>query len=315
MSKIEWTGQTWNPVVGCTIHSAGCKGCYAMKDAYRLMHNPNAKVAAKFAGTAKLVNGHAVWTGKLNLSEDALLAPLRRRTPTTYFVNSMSDLFHQQMPEEWIDRIFAVMALCPQHIFQVLTKRADRMHAYLIDSTWPRRVSEIVNAWPDSAISHGNEFAGDFALCFGNQLPNVWLGVSIEDRRTMLERAAYLARTPAAVRFWSAEPLIGDLGETALPVDWVICGGESGSTARPMHPDWARSLRDQCAAAGVPFFFKQWGEWAPTEARDDNEALSPAFRDARGSASCLVDGIRMGRIGKKLAGRRLDGVEHEEMPA
>ena len=354
MSKIEWTGKTWNPVVGCTIHSSGCKGCYAMKDAYRLMHNPNARIAEKFAGTARMVNGHAVWTGKLNLSEDALLAPLRRRTPTTWFVNSMSDLFHEDMPVEWIDRIFAVMGLCPQHTFQVLTKRAVRMRAYLS----VRKAAAPIN------VPVGDGTLGQHP--FNDELKppaNVWIGVSIEDQRAADGRILQLLKTPAAVRFLSCEPLIGsvdlkrvcigegDVDQTqphaeglkhvrfnidALKgvqsfkwpaLDWVICGGESGSTARPMHPDWARSLRDQCDAAGVPFFFKQWGEWAPGE-----NAIGPATRTEQTAEwdgerwffSSLTprmseelhydDAPDVYRLGKKACGRWLDGVEHNGMP-
>jgi protein gp37 len=350
MSKIEWTGETWNPLVGCTVHSSGCKGCYAMKDAYRLMHNPHPAIAAKFAGTAKMVNGHAVWTGRINFDEATLLKPLKRRGATTYFVNSMSDLFHQAVTDEQIDRIFAVMALCPQHTFQVLTKRADRMRAYLSDPAWPSRVSDIVNAWPEKEIGHGNEFSGDFALCFGSQLPNVWLGVSVEDQPAADERIPDLLATPAAVRFLSCEPLLGfiDLGaawhgESALAsecwgecnwcrngasfpplwncqqgrqsgadadkmrsgVDWVICGGESGPRARPMEAEWARLLRDQCASAGVPFFFKQWGNYLPAgQVATQTGLWSPSGDNP--PPLCTT---------KKNAGRQLDGVEHSGMPA
>lgn len=359
MSKIEWTGKTWNPLVGCTIHSAGCKGCFAMRDAYRLMHNPNPAIAEKFEGVAKMVNGHAVWTGRINFSEAALKIPLRRHVATTWFVNSMSDLFHQHVPDEQIDRIFAVMALCPQHTFQVLTKRADRMRAYLNNPSWPRRVSEIVNAWPASEIGHGNEFTADFALCFGAQLPNVWLGVSVEDQQTADERIPDLLATPAAVRFLSCEPLIGPVDlrsicnghyfqnpltgdrwhetpeglggasdQNGARIHWVICGGESGPNARPMHPHWARSLRDQCAAAGVAFFFKQWGEWRPQLALETHSfdtakgraQRTPAFLLNRdGSVHCFVGSAEtnapvMLRVGKREAGRLLDGGEHNGMP-
>lgn len=343
MSKIEWTGETWNPLVGCTIHSAGCKGCYAMKDAYRLMHNPHPAIAEKFAGTAKMVNGHAVWTGRINFDEATLLKPLKRRVPTTYFVNSMSDLFHQAVADEQIDRIFAVMALCPQHTFQVLTKRADRMQTYLAFGGTVRRIMEAArelhravapdpdrrrkqfHAWHAKFASMlawtalGGVASDQFLRKEPNRshpswvqwpLPNVWAGVSIEDNRALHDRAYALKCTPAAVRFWSCEPLIGpfgDIPETWWP-DWVICGGESGKGARPMHPDWARTLRDKCAAAGVPFFFKQWGEWLGGGPGRFEGSGCRGLKDWNDDHFSVL-------VGKGAAGRLLDGVEHNGMPA
>jgi len=400
MSKIEWTGRTWNPLVGCTIHSAGCKGCFAMRDAYRLMHNPNPAIAKKFAGTAKMVNGHAVWTGKINFSSDALLAPLRRRVPTTYFVNSLSDLFHQSVSDEKIDLIFAVMALCPQHTFQVLTKRSDRMRAYFAE-TWqpapardvkvagetihleaePRgddRWDQINSAIDDITLGlHGGAELFEHKRFWTTEgdligrpawprrpLPNVWLGVSVEDQRSADERIPDLLATSAAVRFLSCEPLLAPLnlrkivlrrdgqaptklsnrlGDYVQPlagnftdsprIGWVIAGGESGPRARPMHPDWARDLRDQCAEAGVPFFFKQWGDWLPgevfTEVRDgvtrgglsrfpdgpEGETFPGKPSHWWGDAATFTPGLISVRVGKGVAGRRLDGVEHSAMPA
>ena len=257
MSKIEWTGKTWNPIVGCSVVSPGCTNCYAMKDAWRFHHN---SATPHYRDTAKRVNGKAVWTGKVALAPDhILLEPLRRKKPTTWFVNSMGDLFHESVPDEWIDRVFAVMAHAPQHQFQILTKRARRMREYLSGDAL-RRVARAANRirTVDGLI--------------GWPLPNVWLGVSTEDQKRADERIPDLLATPAAVRFISAEPLIGPiklkevLGGDWLAsgksgerrgLDWVIVGGESGKGARPMHPDWARALRDQCASAGVPFFMKQ----------------------------------------------------------
>jgi protein gp37 len=345
MSKIEWTGETWNPLVGCTIHSAGCKGCYAMKDAYRLMHNPHSAIAAKFAGTAKMVNGHAVWTGRINFDEASLLKPLRRRTPTTYFVNSMSDLFHQAVTDEQIDRIFAVMALCPQHTFQVLTKRADRMQAYF---SWKNttRSHAVWRAMYGEAktVAAGAVLDSWYGGPNPEQWPlqNVWLGVSVEDQRAADERIPDLLATPAAVRFLSCEPLIGPVNiidgmwagdgppaaDLEAKIDWVICGGESGPRARPMHPTWARSLRDHCAAAGVPFFFKQWGEWAPGEnatgAATRTERTAEWFESGWHFSSLTPriseelhrdDAPDLYRLGKRDAGRWLDGIEHNGMPA
>lgn len=340
-SKIEWTEQVWNPLVGCTVHSPGCTNCYAMRDAWRKQFNPNAKIAAKYAGTVeKTKGGQLLWTGRVNFSEEALLAPLRRRVPTRYFVNSMSDLFHAQVPDETIDRIFAVMALCPQHTFQVLTKRSDRMREYLSD---PKMHFRVAMTWENRlAQAHSVE-----TLCRALPLPNVWLGVSVEDQARADLRIPDLLATPAAVRWISAEPLLGpvaladfctghyftnaltgarwhdapegvsaaaDMGGAKL--DWVVCGGESGPDARPMHPDWARALRDQCASAGVPFFFKQWGEWAPTTnlAPKATHWLS-RFGRLYGRDDPAAEGRGINRPGKKAAGRLLDGVLHDGFPA
>lgn len=228
MSAIEWTGETWNPVVGCTKVSAGCKHCYAERMAKRLKAMGQAKYAP-------VVNEAGRWNGVLNFDADALDKPLRRKTPTTYFVNSMSDLFHETLDDSSIGAIFEVMKRCPQHTFQVLTKRAERMRAYMR----ARR---------------------DYA-----RLENVWLGVSIENRATLLERAPLLNTTPAVTRFWSCEPLLEDIAPDAWDMlaenfaDWVIVGGESGPGARLIDPDWVRGMLHACTNAGVPFFFKQWG--------------------------------------------------------
>lgn len=354
MTHISWTEKTWNPIAGCSLLSAGCTNCYAMRDAHRLAGNPNAKIAAKYGGLTRLSGGRAVWTGKVNLDEAAMLAPLRRRRPTTYFVNSMSDLFHEAVPDAWIDRIFAVMALSPQHRFQVLTKRSARMREYFRESNqWRARIAELLNDIKPSPIWNGNVHQG-WQNLHGKPdgLPNVWLGVSVEDQAAADARIPDLLATPAALRFLSCEPLLGPVdlemlhydritnidalngrhgvvhpmqGECAK-IDWVIVGGESGARARPMHPDWARAIRDQCAAAGVPFHFKQWGEFAPGEVAGD--FLDPDKR-ARGLSlfdnqwsECWseVDGHcddepDVYRIGKAKAGRMLDGVLHDAVPS
>jgi protein gp37 len=248
-SKIEWTDDTWNPIIGCSIVSPGCTLCYAMRDAYRKGFNPK---VPQYHGLAKLVNGNPVWTGKIHMnSERAIRFPLDHKKPRMMFVNSMGDLFHEDIPDAWIDRVFAIMAMAPQHTYQVLTKRARRMRQYMstvtldriaaaaTDGTWPL----LPPAWP---------------------LPHVWLGVSTERQQEADERIPELLATPDAVRFISAEPLIGPItlkpylvGEPRL--DWVIVGGESGpeEKLRPMDEAWARSIRDECVAAGVPFFMKQ----------------------------------------------------------
>lgn len=325
-SKIEWTDATWNPVAGCSIVSKGCTNCYAMKTAARL-----AKISAsaeKYAPTVKTVNGNPVWTGKLTFDEKALVKPLSWKRPRMIFVNSMSDLFHENVPDEWIDRIFAVMALCPQHIFQVLTKRPQRMREYF--SNYEQRNNDIGRAVMDIDDDH---------VLFRHALPlkNVWLGVSVEDQKTADERIPPLLETCAAIRFISAEPLLGavdlelekpDNGEP-MGLHWVICGGESGPDARPMHPDWARTLRDQCAAADVPFFFKQWGEYAEFDKENgiigsEDYALAQSG-DVLGWGSTKTGGFfpdddvwkkeniaHMTRCGKKKAGNYLDGRQHLE---
>jgi protein gp37 len=239
-SKIEWTESTWNPVVGCTKLSAGCKFCYAEVMAKRLQ--------------AMGVPGYETGFKKVRILPNRLDEPARRSKPTVYFVNSMSDLFHIKVPESFIDRVFDVMAACPQHTFQVLTKRADR----LLDYTLERAV-------PD----------------------NVWLGVSVENRRHGVPRIADLRRVPAKTRFLSVEPLLENVGELDLSgIDWVIVGGESGHGARRMREEWVRNVQRQCDAQGIRFFFKQWGAFG-------------------------LDGVRRS---KKENGRLLDGKTWDAMP-
>lgn len=355
-SNIEWTQATWNPIVGCSIVSPGCTNCYAMKMAARI-EGMNAEAYASgrkptaphYDGTTKNVNGNNVWTGKLaRASDETLREPLRRRKPTTYFVNSMSDLFHESVPDEWIDQVFAVMALAPQHTFQVLTKRAKRMRKYLSrEVDW----SALLGATSTSMHTNGRidtQRATELhhrmtAATMPWPLPNVWLGVSTERQKEADERIPEMLVTPAAVRFISAEPLLGpiDLHEV-IPeplswshahgfsgLDWVIVGGESGPGSRPMHPDWARALRDQCLAAGVPFFFKQWGNWYPLIDRDRDDpdwrrnysvtnSQPDRFCILNFAGGCGFHGERvhlMERCGRKKAGRELDGLVHDEMPA
>lgn len=232
-SAIEWTEATWNPVTGCDRVSEGCDHCYALTLAKRL----------KAMGTRRYqADGDPRTSGPgfgVTLHHDQLDLPVRWRRPRVVFVNSMSDLFHDAVPEDFIFDVFEAMAEASQHTFQVLTKR-------------PGRMASVVRRWVDDA----------------RVLPNVWLGASVENQRWAEIRVPKLVETPAAVRFLSCEPLLGGIDLDALnggewPIDWVIVGGESGPGARPMHAEWARSLRDQCVSAGVPFFFKQWGGRTP----------------------------------------------------
>ncbi|MGQ0700787.1 MAG: DUF5131 family protein [Panacagrimonas sp.] len=213
-SKIEWTEQTWNPTVGCTKVSPGCKNCYAETMARRL----------RAMGTPGYENGF-----RLTLMPDRLDEPLRRRKPTVYFVNSMSDVFHPRVPFEFVDQIFETIEQSPQHTYQMLTKRADRMATYFRTRRPPA---------------------------------NAWLGVSVENRRHGVPRIDFLRQVPAKVRFLSVEPLLERLGLIDLTgIHWVIVGGESGPKARPMKLEWLTDIQDQCTRADVAFFFKQWGRW------------------------------------------------------
>ncbi len=226
-SSIEWTESTWNPVVGCTPVSPGCLNCYAARMALRLQTMPG-KTGQKYARTASRArDGRPVFSGRVNLDEASLDAPRSWRLGRIIFVNSMSDLFHEDVPFDFIRRVFDVMESCPQHTFQVLTKRPERMIELASDLPWP---------------------------------DNVWMGTSVESR-DYYDRVRTLQQLKrASVRFLSCEPLLGPLPRLPLKgIDWVIVGGESGPGARPMDGAWVAQIRDQCEDRGVPFFFKQWG--------------------------------------------------------
>lgn len=320
-TKIEWTDATWNPIRARTISADG-----AVKTGWHCVHaSEGCRFCYAETFNRRLGTGFEYKPGHLNrdvaifLDEKMLLQPLIWKRGRKIFVCSMTDLFADFVPDEMIDRVFAVMALCPQHTFQVLTKRPDRMRDYL---------SDVSSALPyQSTLQRialaAEQLNGDGLIVAGLRklwpLPNVWLGTSVEDRPNLLKRVGYLRQTPAARRFLSCEPLLGNLGEVMLDgIDWVIVGGESGKSSRPMHPDWARSLRDQCAAADVAFFFKQWGEWwhecqildgpFPESAFDKTESVKP------GRLHIWPDEFPSLRIGKKAAGRLLDGVQHDGMP-
>jgi protein gp37 len=214
ISKIEWTEQTWNPTVGCNKISAGCKNCYAETMAKRL----------QAMGTPGYENGF-----KLSVLPQRLDDPAHRKKPTVYFVNSMSDLFHDNIPDTYIERVFAVIRATPHHTYQVLTKRAARLARFFKNREVPA---------------------------------NAWLGVSVENKKHGVPRIDYLRQVPARIRFLSVEPLLEDIGELNLTgIHWVIVGGESGPKARPMKLEWALSVQQQCDEQGVAFFFKQWGGW------------------------------------------------------
>lgn len=213
-SKIEWTEQTWNPATGCTKISPGCKHCYAETMANRL----------QAMGTPGYDNGF-----KLSLMPERLSQPLNRKKPTMYFVNSMSDLFHEDIPDAYLDQVFAVIRQTPRHTYQILTKRAERMREYFASRSVPA---------------------------------NVWLGVTVEDKEYGVPRIDQLRGITAQIRFLSVEPLLEDLGTLDLSgIDWVIVGGESGVRARPMKAEWVDNIHKYCKMYSVAFFFKQWGGW------------------------------------------------------
>ncbi len=290
-SQIEWTDATWNPVTGCSRVSKGCENCYAERlAATRLRQHPS---------RAGLTDANGRWNGEVRFNPQWLDWPLRAQRPRRIFVAAHGDLFHENVPDAWIDSIFAVMALSGRHVFQVLTKRPERMREYM--HVGEGRMAAAIMDWlaegPATPVPISPRRRCDLLRIaeagrpwFNWPLPNVWLGVSAEDQPTADERTRYLLQTPSAVRWLSLEPLLGplDLRQIRLPgelstldalaprrghmeefgwprLDWVVAGGESGPRARPMEAAWARSLRDQCLCAGVPFFFKQWGGTTPAK--------------------------------------------------
>lgn len=347
-TKIEWCDTTWNPVTGCQKVSDGCKNCYAERVFNRMEANP--KTPAYHGRKFTDVQCH----------EDKLNEPLHWKKPRRVFVNSMSDLFHKDVSDGWILRIFDIMRRCQQHTFKILTKRPERMKQWFerfsdlegepIEPQLVRGPEETRKAHPSGRGQMFAEYLETLGACppdgcawptfdwmGGMQRwpqeptwiwPNVWLGVSVEDQATADTRIPILLQTPAAVRFVSYEPALGpiDLSDVdgcdvmspnndpfwegvgrPYHLDWVIAGGESGPNARPSHPDWFRSVRDQCQEAGVPFFFKQWGEYMPQE--------RISWMGAEPIESCKAE-ILMAvcRVGKQCAGRLLDGREWNEFP-
>jgi protein gp37 len=328
-TKIQWTDAVWNPVVGCRKVSDGCKFCYAEVMANRLSANP--ATSARYAGTIQ----KGKWTGEVNLVEHLLDEPRHWTKPRRVFVDSMSDLFHESVPFEFILSVYDVMLGCPQHTFQVLTKRPERaleFYHFIIGKGFPFTRTGCTR--------------------------NIWLGVSVENQKAADERIPILLRINAVVRFLSCEPLLGpillDNGESSWltcngnepseeacesyaymgdhfhGIDWVICGGESGTHARPMHLAWARALRDQCQAANVPFFFKQWGEWlSDSQIIEHDPRHWPRFTKAH-FGTLDIDGTWnpgiypakfpierqecMYHLGRKNTGDMLDGKEWHQFP-
>lgn len=291
-SGISWTDSTWSPVTGCDPISPGCKHCYAKREVeQRWSKNPK----SVFFGRA---------FSDVQCHESALIQPLRWKKGRKIFVCPRADLFHDDVPDHFLDKVFAIMAQAPQHTFQVLTKRPERMRKYLSWNFRGAAIAQLASGSIDVSIATSSVFA----------LPNVWLGVTVENQEAANERIPLLLQTQAVIRWISAEPLLGEVDLSALPyptvvkgnLHWVVVGGESGKHARPMSPDWARSLRDQCAAAGVPYFFKQWGEWLPMLGQCEGVPVK--------QKTVTSDGWVMGWAGTKAAGRLLDGVLHDAFP-
>lgn len=324
-TSIEWTrgadgskGQTWNPVSGCIWNDAACDHCYAASMTRRL----EAMGQADYTGltTAKHFNG------VVRLLEHRLDVPLRRKKPTRWFVNSMSDLFHKSVPFGFVDKVFAVMALCPQHTFQILTKRPERMAEYFVDDLRSFKIDYIANVNWDKR--HG-EGACMSLPQWKYPLPNVWLGCSVGNQAAADKSRDHFRKVIAAVKFVSYEPAIG-------PVDWggwefvdqIISGGESGPNGRPSNPQWHRNTRDYCTSRGIAYFFKQWGSWALCTRENGfqghvmpNTPKRFCWVDMQGNTACpsakelTADPVyAMGRTNKKRAGRLLDGREWNEMP-
>lgn len=278
VTKIEWADRVWNPVTGCTPFSPGCDNCYARRMANRLRGRCGYPADDPF---------------KVTVHEDRIAEPMRWRKPSRVFVCSMGDLFHGDVHDRTIAKVFGTMQSCPEHTFMVLTKRAQRMRVVCHLLEWVDWFTFLKWDWE-------------------REYRHVWLGVSVENQDAADRRIPALLKTPVALRFVSVEPMLGPVdlhywlspwmpqraSEIGLPpLNWVICGGETGPGARPMHPDWARSLRDQCQAAGVPFFFKGWGE-----------------RGRNDLSRTQAHGLPMVRAGKKAAGRDLDGRTWEQFP-
>jgi protein gp37 len=351
-TKIEWTDRVWNPLRGCARVSEGCRNCYAERVAMRFNGEDQ-----PYHKLVKMTSQGPKWTGKVRTLPEALAIPFGWAKPRMVFVNSMSDPFHESVSFEFIASVFAVMSVTSRHTYQVLTKRPERMLQFF---EWVKegggifdddRISDAIRSAHIPWKPQHDKRRGGYDNCGpGFPYENVWLGVSVEDQKTADERIPLLLQCPAAVRWISAEPLLGPIDMTGeylstrcggqypfptLPdehrtkiierLDWIVVGGESGPGARPMHPDWAADIRDQCAEAGVPFFFKQWGEWAPGENIERHAGIVKTAdwfagdwmfgdTDLSSDGGHIDDESDLYRVGKKYTGRHLDGRTHDEFP-
>lgn len=344
-SKIEWTERVWNPVVGCEIVSPGCTNCYAMRMAHRLGQNPATPI---YKDLTKVVNGNPVWTGTMRLNAKALRAPLEVRMPAVWFVNSMSDLFARGCKRDWILDVLTIAAITPHHTFLILTKRPDRaadlltedrlagaMDQWLVDRELAEMDEEPAPAKPEERIAledlydNWNAFSGSAREAWSWPLPNVWIGASVEDQKRADERRRPMLDLAEAGwnTFVSYEPALGPVDWSGWQfLKWLIGGGESGPNARPSHIDGHREARDFCAAYGIPYFFKQWGAWTPgvNVERQSGTVRTATWFDGRWDFNredlARTDGHvddepDLYCVGKKAAGRLLDGVTHDARPA
>lgn len=310
-SNIEWTDATWNPIVGCSILSPGCTNCYAMKMAGRL----EAMGQPMYAGTTKQTKAGTVWTGRVGTSNwGQFIKPTLWKRPRKIFVNSMSDLFHEGISAEIVDQCFVVMGIADQHEYQILTKRIDRAAVHLLTSL---RVEEIYTQW--SSVSGSPRELASWPM------RHVLIGASIEDQTRANERHHHLRELADEGwrTFVSYEPALGPVDWTGWEfISWMISGGESGAHARASHPDWHRATRDWCAANRIPYLFKQWGEHFPCEFDHRGEDGEIWRRHHDGELRWSFDELNaadpppvtFARVGKKAAGRLLDGVEHNAFP-
>ena len=315
-TKIEWCEETWNPITGCTKVSSGCKNCFAERMAKRL--------AGRFGYPADDPFGVTYQPGRLD-------EPMRWRKPRRIFICSMGDLFHEKVAFPYINRVFARIAMAPYHTFLILTKRPERMRHYMTGENRIPGIADHIHWHPEWRKKHNCD-VGNIRW----PLRNVWLGTSVENQAAADERIPHLLNTPAAVRFVSCEPMLGPIDlcrdydyedyrgthkttyEIDRGLDWVIVGGESGPKARPMHPLWVKGIRDQCVEAGVPFLFKQWGEWQWVTYTDQHGnpmlCITPGPKEVVLHDGNNTNRVNMKRVGKKAAGREFDGREWSEYP-
>ena len=326
--NVDWFDATWNPTAGCSLVSPGCDHCYAMRIAAQLARM-GGKTGARYAGLTTPERSGPIWTGEMRVAEDLLAWPLLRRRSRRIAVSLMSDLFHENLPTTTLDLVHAVMRAAHWHRFLVLTKRSERMRAYYNDPQTSQRIAENSNLLPSLSLPTRGRRPRAVTRARPPSAPdawplrNLWLGVSVEDQ-DRLARVRDLLQTPAAIRWVCFEPLLDQVRPEAVPVgdryfdafrgnhytidgsgpaafegpawrplDWVVAGGEIGAGARPMHARWAREIRDKCASAGIPFFFRQWGEWVPSNGPSGEE---------------------MTRVGKRAAGWLLDGRTWDQTP-
>lgn len=316
-TRIEWATHTWNPLVGCARVSPGCDHCYAATFTRRKLTAAHAEASP--------------WDGRIVLRPETLDEPLSWKKPRRMFVGSMTDLFHHDVPLRFILDLWSTMARCPQHTFMILTKRPSRMRRIVDKLCWSEQDFAYIDGHPDVDDEIPDDAWGE------EPLPNVWLGVSVENQRYADMRIPKLLDTPAAVRFVSAEPLLGPvdlsryvageepiydlhMGETFTVrpegprLDWVITGGETGAGSRPSHPAWFRAIRDLCADAEVPYFHKQNGDWAAGPTGTHRISWDGTVTYPNPPTCVMSDEELITRVGKPRAGRLLDGRTHDAIP-